>query len=155
MLGRETSSHPESRLALADLPQWPEDDYLISKIVPGLRPEAQVNIYKMYVACEAPGEQALETLKLLPWCRYHKLYFFVEPTYKAVGIRAVMDYFQADYRDAIVFGDGLNDLSMFTDEWTRVAMGNAVPELKAKADLITTNVDKDGVWNACVQLGLI
>ena len=29
LLGRETSSHPESRLALADLPQWPEDDYLI------------------------------------------------------------------------------------------------------------------------------
>jgi len=33
-------------------------------------------------------------------------------------------------------------------------MGNAVPELKARADLITTDVDKDGIWNACVKLGL-
>ena len=27
-------------------------------------------------------------------------------------------------------------------------------ELKARADLITTDVDKDGIWNACVKLGL-
>ena len=33
-------------------------------------------------------------------------------------------------------------------------MGNAVPELKARADLITTAVDDDGIWNACVELGL-
>ena len=95
-----------------------------------------------------------ETLKKLPWCRYMPEYFFVEPTDKAAGIRRMMDYYHADYRDAIVFGDGLNDMSMFIDEWTTVAMGNAVPELKARADLITTDVDKDGIWNACVKLGL-
>lgn len=38
--------------------------------------------------------------------------------------------------------------------WIRVAMGNASDELKSKADLITTDVDKDGIWNACVELGL-
>ena len=26
--------------------------------------------------------------------------------------------------------------------------------LKAKADLVTTAVDEDGIWNACVTLGL-
>lgn len=50
--------------------------------------------------------------------------------------------------------DALNDMSMFTDDWTKVAMGNACPELKAKADLITTNVEDDGIYNACVTLGL-
>ena len=44
---------------------------------------------------------------------------------------------------------------MFTDDWTKVAMGNAVPALKEKADLVTTGVNDDGIWNACVQLGLI
>ena len=66
----------------------------------------------------------------------------------------MMDYYHADYRDAIVFGDGLNDMSMFIDDWTTVAMGNAVPELKAKADFVTTEVDRDGIWNACIKLGL-
>ena len=45
-------------------------------------------------------------------------------------------------------------MSMFTDDWTKVAMGNACPELKARADLITTNVEDDGIYNACVTLGL-
>ena len=48
----------------------------------------------------------------------------------------------------------MNDISMFQDSWTKVAMGNATPRLKEKADLITTDVDDDGIWNACVRLGL-
>ena len=38
------------------------------------------------------------------------------------------------------------------------AAGNYVvneTELKAKADLVTSSVDDDGIWNACMQLGLI
>ena len=61
---------------------------------------------------------------------------------------------EADAKDAIVFGDGINDLSMFVDKWYKVAMGNACEELKARADYITTDVDKDGIWNACMELGL-
>lgn len=38
---------------------------------------------------------------------------------------------------------------------TGVAMGNAIPELKAVADLVTDNVGDNGIWNACVRLGLI
>jgi len=44
---------------------------------------------------------------------------------------------------------------MFVDDWTKVAMGNAIPELKAKADLVTTDVDDDGIYNACISLGLL
>ena len=129
--------------------------YMKTKECPGLRPENQKQIYKVYVACKYPQEYSLETLNALPWCRYQKSYIFVEPLYKNIGIRAIMDHFHADYRDAIVFGDSANDLSMFTDTWLKVAMGNAVPELKARADYITTDVDKDGIYNACVALGLI
>ena len=125
-----------------------------TKVVPGLDPENYENLYKAYVACWPGEEKQLETLKELPWCRFHKEYLFVEPTDKAVGIRRIMDRLHADYRDAVVFGDALNDLSMFTDEWTKVAMGNACEELKERADLITDDVDKDGIYNACVKLGL-
>ena len=131
-----------------------QDDYIKCIVVPGLDPMAQENIYKAYVACEEPEEYTLKSLDRLPWCRYMPPYFFVEPTEKAAGIRKMMDYYHADYGDAIVFGDGANDLSMFTDDWTKVAMGNAIPELKAKADFVTTAVDEDGIWNACLALGL-
>jgi hypothetical protein len=60
----------------------------------------------------------------------------------------------AHHEDVIVFGDNNNDLSMFTDDWFKVAMGNATEELKAKADYITDDVDKDGVYKACKYLGL-
>ena len=97
----------------------------------------------------------MTAIRDLPHYRFFKEYVFVEPMAKAVGIRRVMDHFGADYADAIVFGDSENDLSMFVDDWTKVAMGNAIPELKAKADLVTTDVEADGIYNACVSLGLL
>ena len=134
--------------------QETRDGYLKNRVVPGLDPEKLEKIYKAYIVCPEPEEQKLDALKKLPWCRYMPEYFFVEPLEKAKGIRRMMDHLGAPYGDAIVFGDGDNDLSMFTDDWTKVAMGNATPRLKEKADLITTDVDDDGIWNACVRLGL-
>ena len=131
------------------------DIYLKNRIVPGLDPEDYKDLYKMYVACPYPQEFTLDALKELPWCRYHKEYFFVEPADKAFGIRTILDHFHARYEDAVVFGDALNDLSMFTpDGWTKVAMGNAAEEVKQKADFVTTAVDQDGIYNACLALGL-
>ncbi len=134
--------------------EYTQDSYLNTKIVPGLRPETQTKIYKAYVACRYPVEHSILSLKKLPWCRYHETYIFVEPASKAEGIKTVMDHFGADYADAVVFGDSVNDLSMFTDDWTKVAMGNAVQELKDRADYITTDVDRDGIYNVCAALGL-
>lgn len=130
------------------------DIYMRSLVVDGLRPEDYPRIYKAYIACYHPTELSLEALADLPWCRFHKEYFFVEPADKAFGIRRVMDYFHADYADAMVFGDAMNDLSMFTDDWYKVAMGNAILELKAMADMVTAAVDDDGIYKACEALGL-
>ena len=130
------------------------DTYMTTKIVEGLNPNDYENIYKAYIACNEGEEKQLETLRELPWCRFHKEYFFVEPADKAYGIRKVMDHFDAPYEDVIVFGDNNNDLSMFTDDWYKVAMGNATADLKAKADYITDDVDRDGVYKACEYLGL-
>ena len=145
----DTRSVPDGRFE-----EFTHDIYMKSRIVPGLNPEDYSEIYKAYIACLYPMEQSLENLVGLPWCRFHKEYFFVEPSDKAFGIRKVLDYFNADYSDAIVFGDAMNDLSMFTDEWYKVAMGNAIPELKAKADMVTADVEDDGIYKACENLGL-
>ena len=146
----DTRLSPDTRFE-----DFTQDIYMKTRVVEGLDPEDYEHLYKAYVAGFYPIEHSLQSLDGLPWCRFHKEYFFVEPSDKAYGIRKVMDHFGADYADAIVFGDSMNDMSMFIDGWTKVAMGNAIPELKQKADFVTTEVDKDGIHNACLKLGLI
>lgn len=130
------------------------DDYIKSKVVEGLDPRNYEKIYKAYVACFPPVEESLKTLHDLPWCRFHTKYLFVEPCDKGLGIKRMMDHMHADYSDVVVFGDAMNDMNMFLDDWTSVAMGNACEPLKQKADYITTSVDHDGIYNACEALHL-
>ena len=132
------------------------DIYQKTRIVPGLDPENYDKLFKAFVAGYYPMEHSIESLERLPWCRFQDEYIFVEPSDKAAGIHRMLEHFGGRAEDAVVFGDSKNDLSMFGDDgWIRVAMGNASDELKAAADLVTTDVDKDGIWNACVELGLI
>lgn len=131
------------------------DIYMDTVVEEGLDPRNYDQIYKVYVACFSPEEEKLETLKELPWCRFHKEYLFVEPGDKSVGIKAIVDHFGGDYQDVVVFGDEKNDLSMFRDEWTSIAMGNAIDELKAKATYITDDADKDGIYKACQHFGWV
>lgn len=135
--------------------EFTKDIYMETSVIPGLNPCDYKEIYKVYVACFSPDEEKLETLKELPWCRFHKEYIFVEPGDKSVGIKAMVDHFGGDYRDVVVFGDEKNDLSMFRDEWTSIAMGNAIEELKAKASYVTDDNDKDGIYHACRHFGWI
>ena len=130
------------------------DIYMDERVVPGLDPEDYPNIYKAYVACLEPDEQRIKALRDLPWCRFWPEYLFVEPADKAFGIRRVLDHLGAPHDRAIVFGDALNDLSMFVDGWYKVAMGNACDELKERADYVTADVDDDGIYKACEHLGL-
>ena len=115
----------------------------------------QGEIYKVYVACLYPREYELESLHKLPWCRYHKEYFFVEPTDKSAGIFRMMEMMNAPAEDVVVFGDSLNDMSMFRKEWLSVAMGNAHEQLKEKADYVTASAAEDGIMLACRHFGWI
>ena len=135
--------------------EFTKDTYMKTVVKEGLDPLNYRKIYKVYIACLKGEEEQLETLKHLPWCRYHKEYLFVEPADKSVGIKAIVDHFGGRYKDVVVFGDERNDLTMFIDEWTSVAMGNAIDELKEKATYVTDDIDKDGIYNACVHFGWI
>ena len=132
-----------------------KDDYLPSIVKNDLNPEDFSEIYKVYIACKPHEEKRLETLKKITWCRYHETYFFVEPTDKARGIYRIMDHFHAPYEDAVVFGDDLNDLSMFDKEWFSIAMGNGKKQLKDIADYVTDNAENDGIYKACKKFGWI
>lgn len=89
--------------------------------------------------------------------RWNKLFCDVIPVEggKDFGVRATLERLGITPDEAIAFGDGENDLTMFDAVGTSVAMGNAWDVVKDRATHITTDVDDDGIWNACVELGII
>ena len=135
--------------------EFTRDAYMETEVVPGLNVRDYKEIYKVYVACFSPEEERLETLRELPWYRFFKEFLFVEPADKSVGIKAMVDHLGGDYKDVVVFGDEKNDISMFRKEWTSIAMGNAIEDLKKLADYVTDDCDKDGIYNACKHFGWI
>ena len=74
---------------------------------------------------------------------------------KDVAIRAVCAKLGIGLESILVFGDGLNDVDMLRNTGFSVAMGNAVPEVKAVADHVTDDVDANGVLNALLALGVL
>ena len=64
---------------------------------------------------------------------------------KAAGMQAIIDHFGIRQQDTIAFGDGDNDIEMLEFAGIGVAMGNATPEVKAAADVITEDNGHDGV----------
>ena len=74
---------------------------------------------------------------------------------KAEGMEAVANHLGLKSEDVIAFGDGPNDSEMFDYAGFSVAMGNAIPELKERADYITTDILDDGIYNALWYLELI
>ena len=74
---------------------------------------------------------------------------------KDAGVRIVMEELGLAPEECVAFGDGGNDVDMFRVVGTSVAMGNGNPEARAAATYVTDHVDDDGIWNACVRLGLI
>ena len=74
---------------------------------------------------------------------------------KAHAIDKLLAYLQADRADTIAFGDAKVDIPMLKYCAYGVAMGNGGEEIRAMADLITDDVDQDGLWNAFCRLELV
>lgn len=74
---------------------------------------------------------------------------------KALGVEQVAKALKLKPEQIMVFGDGLNDMEVFDYAGLSVAMGNAVAELKDKADLVTGTVEENGIYQALVDLDLI
>lgn len=87
--------------------------------------------------------------------RYGENCILFEPMEKARGVRAMLAHYGMEDTAAVVFGDGYNDLSMFSPTWLNIAMGNGRPELKAAADYVTDDCYHDGIYNACKAFGWI
>lgn len=71
---------------------------------------------------------------------------------KANGLRWLSKHYNISRRQIIAIGDNLNDLDMLEWAGLGVAMGNAVPEAKAVADVVTGHCDEDGVAQFLEQI---
>lgn len=106
-----------------------------------------------------PGEEHLflDRTHGVRTTRWSELFCDVVPREggKRYGVEATLERFGVAPEEAIAFGDGENDLSMFEAVGTSVAMGNAWDTVKERASWVTTSVDDDGIWNACRRFGLV
>ncbi len=73
---------------------------------------------------------------------------------KASGMRAILRHYGFTREEAIAFGDGGNDQDMIEYAGIGVAMGNAMPEVKAAADYVTDSCADDGVYTTLRYFGL-
>ena len=73
---------------------------------------------------------------------------------KAEGLKRLCGHYGIPMEHTVAFGDSLNDTEIIEAAALGIAMGNGKDELKAVADYVTTDIDQDGIWNACVHFGL-
>lgn len=74
---------------------------------------------------------------------------------KAAAVRAAVEALGADMGDTIAVGDARVDIPMLEACAVGVAMGSGGPEIRAMADYVTGDVDKDGLRQAFCHLGLV
>lgn len=74
---------------------------------------------------------------------------------KAKGIRTLIRTLNNDSITTYAFGDGANDLEMFQKVDFSIAMGNAIPLLKEKANYVSSANDKGGVIQGLKHYHLI
>lgn len=104
-----------------------------------------------------PLELDKEVGTLLSHCRlprWHPAFtdIVAQGNSKAAGMEAICRHYGIRQEETLAFGDGGNDIEMLQWAGTGVAMGNAADEVKAAADMVTTDVDNEGIENAINKL---
>ncbi|OGG11596.1 hypothetical protein A2Z00_05205 [Candidatus Gottesmanbacteria bacterium RBG_13_45_10] len=120
----------------------------------GNMPKEVLSVYMPQVPKDQV-EDLFKELSMLPGVQVHKLmawdktYLALDVTHKEVsklhGIIEVARILKIGTEEIIGVGDGYNDFPLLLACGLKIAMGNAVPELKAIADFIAPSVDDDGV----------
>lgn len=67
---------------------------------------------------------------------------------KGAALAVAASHVGCTLAEVVAVGDGLNDLSMLEVAGTAIAMGQALPEVRAAAHLIVPEIDADGVAHA-------
>ena len=79
----------------------------------------------------------------------------VEGITKARAVDLLLAHIGVDLADAVAIGDAAIDIGMLDRCGVGVAMGNASQEVKGVADLVTDDVEANGLAKAFARLGLL
>ena len=112
----------------------------------------QDTIRRVFVSAKKSEEHRLD-MRGYGYMRYGDDFLIIEPDDKYKGIEKMMKLIGGDVSQVVVFGDGYNDRKMFKKAPLKIAMGNAVEELKEMADFVTHDSDEDGILYACEHFG--
>ncbi len=98
-----------------------------------------------------------EVQALLPHCRlprWHPRFtdIVAHGNSKSHGMSLICQHFGIRQEETIAFGDGGNDIDMLQWAGTGIAMGNADDTVKAAADMVTSDVDNEGIEHAINHL---
>ncbi len=74
---------------------------------------------------------------------------------KASAVEIYLKHVGISKEKSIAIGDGANDIQMIKYAHIGVSMGNAKDIVKQSADLVTADIDQDGILTAFMELGLI
>ncbi|MFB9770314.1 Cof-type HAD-IIB family hydrolase [Lactiplantibacillus modestisalitolerans] len=74
---------------------------------------------------------------------------------KAQGVAKLAASLKVAPENVVAFGDNQNDREMLKSAGIGIAMGNAAPEIKAQADMTTTDCDHDGIAHGLKEIGWI
>lgn len=89
----------------------------------------------------------LGTINNIQFCKFADKYLEItsKNADKGSGLKTVCSYLGIDLKNTITFGDDANDIKLLQTAGISVAMGNAIDQVKAVADIVTLSNDHDGV----------
>ena len=82
------------------------------------------------------------------WEGYLNVQITDEKASKHHAVEALRELVHSNKEETLAIGDSNNDLPLFKSAGVKVAMGNAIDELKALADHVVAGVDEDGFAEA-------
>ena len=133
----------------------------IGTAVPAVRDISDLENRRIYqVIPFVNEEEEEELLRQMPHCRTKRwgdavVDLMSRTGGKENGIRALCAAIGITPEETIAFGDAENDLEMLQLAGIGVAMGNALPQVRACADMVTDTVENDGIAHALRRLKLI
>ena len=141
-------------------PKFVVDEKHRFEYIPG-KTEDFGNVVKMMILHVKPyeAEEIYEMISRLPGIKVTKSVSGVKPVKesihitheeaaKEIALHKIADLLGINMSEVAAIGDSYNDFSLLTSAGLKIAMGNAVDEIKAIADYIAPSYQEDGVADA-------
>lgn len=129
-------------------PRMPLDQY--AKVI-----NKPIGLSCIFSTTKADGLKMLQIIKTFPGITAHMLHSWKEGTYdihithelatKKHALHSLLAHLKVNHEDAMVVGDGNNDLPLFELAGLKIAMANGTDDLKKQADWVAPSVAEDGL----------